>query len=52
MMREAIETALEKFRPQFKGDGSDLVLGSIDPRGVVEVQIPLVRVAVRQVKMY
>lgn len=41
MMREAIETVLEKFRPHFKGDGSDLVLGSIDPSGVVEVQIPI-----------
>ena len=38
MTREAIEAVLEKFRPHFRGDGSDLLLGSIDTTGVVEVQ--------------
>lgn len=41
MTRETIEAVLEKFRPHFRGDGSDLVLGSIEPSGVVEVQIPI-----------
>ena len=41
MTRESIEAVLEKFRPHFRGDGSDLLLGSIDATGVVEVQIPI-----------
>jgi Fe-S cluster biogenesis protein NfuA len=41
MSREAIEAVLDKFRPHFRGDGSDLLLGPIDPSGVVEVQIPI-----------
>jgi len=40
MTREAIEAVLDKFRPHFHGDGSDLLLGSIES-GVVEVQIPI-----------
>ena len=41
MTPDVVEAVLEKFRPHFKGDGSDLLLGSIDPSGVVEVQIPI-----------
>jgi Fe-S cluster biogenesis protein NfuA len=41
MTPDVVEAVLEKFRPHFKGDGSDLLLGSIDPSGVVEIQIPI-----------
>ena len=40
-MREALEAVLDKFRPGYRADGSDLFLGSVDPAGVVEVRIPI-----------
>jgi len=40
-MREALETVLEKFRPGYQADGSDIFLGAIDPSGNVEVRIAI-----------
>jgi hypothetical protein len=40
-MREALEAVLEKFRPGFQADGSDIFLGEVDPAGAVEVRIPI-----------
>jgi Fe-S cluster biogenesis protein NfuA len=39
-MREALETVLEKFRPGYQADGSDIFLGSVDA-GTVEVRIAI-----------
>ena len=40
-MREALEAVLEKFRPGYQADGSDIFLGTIDPSGTVEVRIAI-----------
>ncbi|MGH7731165.1 MAG: hypothetical protein ACRENJ_07945 [Candidatus Eiseniibacteriota bacterium] len=40
-MREALEAVLEKFRPGYQADGSDIFLGAVDPVGTVEVRIPI-----------
>ncbi len=38
-MHEALEAVLAKFRPGFQADGADARLATVDPTGVVEVQI-------------
>ena len=40
-MREALEGVLEKFRPGYQADGSDIFLGTVDPAGTVEVRIAI-----------
>jgi hypothetical protein len=40
-MREALEGVLEKFRPGYQADGSDIFLGEVDPAGIVEVRVPI-----------
>lgn len=40
-MREALEAVLEKFRPGYQADGSDILLGAVDPAGTVEVRIAI-----------
>jgi len=40
-MHEAREAVLERFRPGYQADGSDIFLGAIDPGGNVEVRIAI-----------
>ena len=40
-MREALEAVLEKFRPGYQADGSDILLGAVEPGGTVEVRIAI-----------
>ncbi len=40
-MREELEAVLEKFRPGYQADGSDILLGDVDPSGIVEVRVPI-----------
>ena len=36
---EAYQEALAKLRPGFQADGMDLIIGSIDPTGTVDVKV-------------
>jgi Fe-S cluster biogenesis protein NfuA len=38
-MREHLEKIVEEFRPGFQADGMDLVVGRIDPAGVIELKV-------------
>ena len=38
---EPYQGALEKLRPGFQADGMDLIIGSIDPTGTLDVKVVL-----------
>jgi Fe-S cluster biogenesis protein NfuA len=39
MMREKVETALDKIRPSLNADGGDVELVEVSPDGVVKVKL-------------
>lgn len=41
LVREPYQAALAKLRPGFQADGMDLIIGSIDPTGTVDVKVVL-----------
>ena len=56
MTRETIEAVLEKFRPHFKGDGSDLLpqdmIAKVLDNEIRAIASDLLRVEVRMIKTY